>query len=252
MLTWMLETSIHKFLWLGRQRGHGVDFSVAWTMVLCASHCHFRIADRTEVDVTSTNRQRSACLVVAPCNPLFPLPKSPHPSGALKNSLSFHFANGPRKRRSIYYFSHGVKGESVLLKFFLTPGGMFPPATKPDIHFEMINPGRTRPFSVCMNSQRYVLSVSQVQEIYGLKFLASTSTSVPDGLGQPAETSLCILRGELQNSQKQDICNRKTWVRITEHLFFQEPVSPITPPVLSAWTFGFELRRRLLSLKHLG
>jgi hypothetical protein len=81
-----------------------------------------------------------------------------------------------------------------------------------------------------MKSQRFVLSVGQAREIYGLKFLASTSGSAPGGVGQREEITYCVLlaaRYGVSSKTIRDIWNRKTWASATKHLFDQEQVSPI-------------------------
>ena len=83
-----------------------------------------------------------------------------------------------------------------------------------------------------MKRQRCVLSVGQAKEIYGLRFLASTSASAPNAHGQLEEVSNCVLlAGKYGVSSKtiRDIWNRKTWVNATQHLFDQEQASQIEP-----------------------
>jgi hypothetical protein len=81
-----------------------------------------------------------------------------------------------------------------------------------------------------MKSLRFVLSVSQAREIYGLKFLASTSVSAQDAQGKHEEITYCVLLAAkygVSSKTIRDIWNRKTWASATEHLFDQEQVSPI-------------------------
>ncbi len=81
-----------------------------------------------------------------------------------------------------------------------------------------------------MKSQRRVLSVCQAREIYGLKFLASTSASAQDAQGQLEEITYCVLLAAkygVSSKTIRDIWNRKTWLSATKLLFDQEQASPM-------------------------
>ncbi len=98
-----------------------------------------------------------------------------------------------------------------------------------------------------MKHQRYVLSASQAKEIYGLKFLASTSAAVPAALGKLDQISYCILiatKYGVSSKTIRDIWNRKTWLCATQELFDQEQESPIN---LSCFE-GMDLQVRMASI----
>ena len=77
---------------------------------------------------------------------------------------------------------------------------------------------------------RYVLTPDQAREIYALNFLASTSSSTPNMLGQTEISSSVILAAQYSVSSKtiRDIWNRKTWTHATKQMFDQEHMNHVS------------------------
>ncbi len=78
-------------------------------------------------------------------------------------------------------------------------------------------------FDVLLIQAKCILTADQAREIYRLKFLASTSVSSPDLVGQEISNSVLLAaRYGVSSKTIRDIWNRKTWINATTELCNQE------------------------------